>query len=59
LPEREWQALEKLAAEKDMSKTAIMRQALRLYQLVSHRVMSGERMYFSGDEKRAMEFIGL
>jgi len=52
-------ALEALAAEKEMSKTAIMRQALRLYQLVNIRLNAGERMMFSGDEQRTIEFIGL
>ena len=59
LSEREMEALEALATEKDMSKTAIMRQALRLYQLVNIRLNAGERMMFSGDEQRTIEFIGL
>ncbi len=59
LSEKEMAALEALAAEKDMSKTAVMRQALRLYQLVSHRIAAGERMFFSGDEKRMCEFVGI
>lgn len=59
LSEKEMAALEALAADKDMSKTAVMRQALRLYQLVSHRVAAGERMYFSGDDQRMCEFVGI
>lgn len=34
LPENEADVLTELAQQKDMSKTAVMRQALRLYQLV-------------------------
>lgn len=59
LSEKEMTALEALATEKDLSKTAVMRQALRLYQLVSHRIGTGERMYFSGDDQRTAEFIGI
>lgn len=59
LSEKEMAVLEAMAAEKDMSKTAIMRQALRLYQLVNARINAGERMIFSGDEQRTIEFIGL
>lgn len=56
---REMAALTELAEWHDMSKTQVMRQALRLYQLVNIRVRAGERLYFSGDEKRAIEFVGL
>jgi len=59
LSEREMTVLEQLATEKDMSKTAVMRQALRLYQLVNVRLNAGERMMFSGDEQRMVEFIGI
>ena len=56
---REMAALTELAEHHDMSKTQVMRQALRLFQLVNMRVRAGERLYFSGDEKRAIEFVGL
>lgn len=56
---REMGALTELAEWHDMSKTQVMRQALRLYQLINIRVRAGERLYFSGDEKRAIEFVGL
>ena len=59
LAEKEMAVLEAMAAEKEMSKTAIMRQALRLYQLVDTRIKAGERMMFSGDDQRMVEFIGL
>lgn len=58
LSEKETAALEKLAAEKEMSKTAILRQALRLYQLVDLRLKAGEKMMFSGDKERMIEFVG-
>jgi predicted transcriptional regulator len=59
LSEKEMTVLEELAREKDMSKTAIMRQALRLYQLINVRLNAGEKMMFSGDEQRLIEFIGI
>lgn len=57
LPEREAEVLEKLASDKDMSKTAVLRQALRLYQFVSHRAAQGERLFFEGDDRRRKEFF--
>jgi predicted transcriptional regulator len=56
---REMAALTELAERHDMSKTQVMRQALALYQLINVRIRAGERLYFSGDEKRAIEFVGL
>jgi hypothetical protein len=50
LTDREMALLEALAAKKDLSKTAILRQALRLYQLVDERVAKGAKLVFE-DEK--------
>ena len=52
MPAREMHALEKLSEHHGMSKTAVMRQALRLYQLIHIRLMDGETMSFSGDKDR-------
>lgn len=46
----EMQALEELSGKKDISKTAVIRQALRLYQLIDARLASGEKLIFE-DEK--------
>ena len=43
LTEAEMSALEELCAKKDLSKTAMLRQALRLYQLVESRLENGDR----------------
>ena len=56
---REMAVLTELAEWHDMSKTQVMRQALALYQLINVRVRAGEHIYFSGDERRRVEFIGL
>lgn len=49
LDERHDAVLEALAAEQDMSKTAVLRQALRLYQLVHERAKKGQDMAFVKD----------
>ncbi len=46
LSEREMDIIEKLADEKGLSKTALLRQALRLYQSISDRLENGEKVYF-------------
>ena len=42
--------LEELSARKDLSKTALLRQALRMYQLVEARLEGGDKLFFE-DEK--------
>lgn len=50
LTEAEMRVLEELAKKKDLSKTAVVRQALRLYQMVDVRLTAGEKLVFE-DEK--------
>ncbi len=50
LTEAEMGVLEDLAKKKDVSKTALIRQALRLYQLIEARLSVGEKLVFE-DEK--------
>ena len=50
LTESEMQALEELARKKELTKTAVIRQAIRLYQLVEARLAAGEKLTFE-DEK--------
>jgi predicted transcriptional regulator len=50
LTDAEMTALEQLAAEKDITKTALLRQALRLYQLLDARRKEGEKLFLE-DEK--------
>lgn len=45
LSDREMDVLEQLAADRGLSKTALLRQALRLYQSVTERVKNGEKLY--------------
>ena len=44
LTEAEMQAIEELAKKKDLSKTAVLRQALRLYQMIDVRTSNGDKL---------------
>lgn len=60
LTESEMTVLEKISEEKDMTKTAVLRQALRLYQLIEHRIAHGEKLYFEdGLSKEKKELVVL
>ena len=48
----EMEALEELSARKDLSKTAVMRQALRLYQMVDVRIGEGDKLFFEDEKKK-------
>jgi hypothetical protein len=50
LTPREMAVLEELAAKKDLSKTGVMRLALRLLQAVDARIQMGQKLMFE-DEK--------
>ncbi len=52
LTEVEMAALEDLCAKKDLSKTALLRQALRLYQLIESRVEKGDKLFFEDDKTK-------
>lgn len=51
LTDREMEALEQIAGRKDLSKTQVVRQAIRLYQTVESRLESGEKLYFEDKDK--------
>lgn len=46
LSEREMGLLDRLAAEKGMSKTAVIKQSLRLYHSLCCRIDQGEKIFF-------------
>lgn len=52
LTEAEMSVLEALCAKKDLSKTGVLRQALRLYQMIDARLERGEKLYFEDEEKK-------
>ncbi|UUO06905.1 ribbon-helix-helix protein, CopG family [Blastopirellula sp. J2-11] len=49
LTDREMQVLDELCEKKGLNKTALMRQALRLYQAVDIRMEQGERLLFENE----------
>jgi hypothetical protein len=60
LTEAEMEALEALSLEKDMSKTALLRQALRLFQWVEEGRKAGEKLYLvDGQTKEKKEVMVL
>lgn len=46
LTDAEMAVLDELAAKKELTKTAVMRQALRLYQVIESRRALGEKVLF-------------
>lgn len=52
LTEAEMKVLEDLSVKKDLSKTSLIRQALRLYQLVEVRVERGDKLFFEDDRTK-------
>ena len=49
LTDAEMRVLDDLSARKDITKTAVLRQALRLYQTIDARVERGEKLLFEND----------
>lgn len=59
LTDQEMRALEELSTQKDLSKTALVRQALRLYQMIDVRLGRGETLFFEDTEKKKAELMVL
>ncbi len=52
LTAREMAVLEELAAKKDLSKTGVMRLALRLLQAVDAKIQMGQKLMFEDEKTR-------
>lgn len=52
LTDTEMEVLEQLADKKDLSKTGVLKQALRLYQAVNARIERGEKLFFEDELKK-------
>ena len=52
LSDREMVVLEQLCERKGLSKTALLRQALRLYQSVDDRLERGEKVFFENPDSK-------
>jgi hypothetical protein len=59
LTDAEMAVLEELCQKKDLSKTAVLRQALRLYQMVDIRLERGEKLFFEDENKAKAEVMVL
>jgi predicted transcriptional regulator len=60
LTDDEMSSLEALSARYDMSKTAILRKALRMYQVIQERVQRGEKLYLEDEiENKKAELVVL
>jgi hypothetical protein len=57
LTDQEMKVLEELSVQKDISKTAILRQALRLYQLIDLRLSEGGKLFFEDNKKEKAELM--
>jgi len=49
LTDAEMRALEELSVRKDLTKPAVLRQALRLYQMLDARVEKGDKLVFENE----------
>ena len=49
LTEAEMNALEELAAKRNLNKTVLIRQALRLYQMVDQRTRDGKKVFIEDE----------
>ncbi len=49
LTEAEMAVLVALSEKKEMSKTALLRQALRIYQVIEARIESGDKLLFENE----------
>jgi predicted transcriptional regulator len=58
LTEEEMTILDELSARYDMSKTAIVRKALRMYQVIDARLQRGEKLFIEDEiEKKKSELL--
>lgn len=53
LTDAEMRVLDDLAKRKDLTKTAVVRQAIRLYQMIDARLAAGDKLFF--EDERAQK----
>lgn len=53
----EMDAIEELCKKKQLTKTALLRQCLRLYQVVEARIDAGEKVFFEDKKKQKSEVM--
>jgi len=52
LTDQEMEVLESLCEKKGLSKTALLRQAIRLYQVVESRLERGDKLLFENESTK-------
>lgn len=57
LSESDMAVIDALANKKGLTKTSLVKQALRLYQTVDVRLERGEKVYFEDDKKQKSEIV--
>lgn len=57
LSDAEMDVLDSLSSERSLSKTAVLRQALRLYQTVDVRQQRGEKLFFENEKSEKAELM--
>jgi predicted DNA-binding protein len=57
LSDTELELLSQLSEEKGMSKSAIVRQALRMMAVIEQRIAQGEKLYFESLDKEKSEVL--
>jgi regulatory protein YycI of two-component signal transduction system YycFG len=57
LSEAELQLLTELSQKKEMSKSAVLRQALRMMGTIEQRIEQGEKFYFESLDKEKSEIV--
>jgi len=57
LSDQEMEVVEQLCKKKGVSKTSLLKQCIRLFQLVESRIENGERIFFETDKKEKMELL--
>lgn len=60
LPEEEMTLLEQLCERSELSKTAVLRKALRIYHVLDTRLQRGEKLFVENElEKKKAELLVL
>jgi len=57
LPAHEMEILDQMCEAKDMSKTAVIRQALRLYQHIDTRISKGQKMSWKNPDGTSADVV--
>ena len=57
LKEREMEAIDAMADKKGLTKTALIKQALRVFQAIDERIERGEKLFLEGTNEEKAELL--